>query len=105
MDKLEFKKFVEGIMTKVKDHDTDGSISTELTSVMDEFNTVYDNNETLTHENETYKSNNEKLREANMKLFLRVGEEKKPEPTNEPEEPKEEKLKFEDLFDDKGLLK
>lgn len=105
MDKLEFKKFVEGIMTRVAEHDTDGSISTELTSVMDEFNSVYDKNESLTHENDTYKSNNEKLREANMKLFLRVGEEKKPEAKDEAEEPKEEKLKFEDLFDDKGLLK
>lgn len=45
----------------------------------------------------------ESLRSANMKLFLRVGGEKKNQPIDH--EKPTEKRKFNDLFNDKGGLK
>ena len=47
-------------------------------------------------------ADNENLREANMKLFLRVGDHKEPETPAKETPPK---LKYQDLFNEKGELK
>ena len=79
-----------------------------LANMQDEVSAVFDTNETLTTQNTTLTQNNEQLREANMKLFLRVGESKSQAEQFKDgtglEKPKE-KLKFDDLFNDKGGLK
>lgn len=83
---------------------------TLLAEISDEVSLIYDNNELLTTNNEKYVADNEKLREANMKLFTRLGEQKSPQEINQnstgiPNNPVEDKRKFEDLFDDKGGIK
>lgn len=68
-----------------------------------------DGSETFTHfatvetERDTAQSDNEKLRAANMKLFLKVGDPGK-KTEEEPGSPAA-KLKFEDLFNEKGGIK
>lgn len=62
----------------------------------------YDNHATILAERDRLTGDNERLREANMKLFLRIGDpEKKKQDPGQPAE----KLKFENLFNEKGELK
>lgn len=63
----------------------------------------YDSFATTTAERDQLRSDNETLRAANMKLFLRVGTHKDPDP--KPGDPPNEKPKFEDLFNEKGGIK
>lgn len=105
MNKSEFLSKVAEIGT-CEDEATRREMLAELQDGVSE---VYDTNETLTETNATLTGNNEKLREANMKLFLRVGESKDSKDVHKDttgiEGEQEEKLKFEDLFDEKGGLK
>lgn len=67
----------------------------------------YDRMAELTSQNEAHTRDNEALREANMKLFLRIGSKSREDGVKDEydhDTPKE-KLKFEDLFNDKGGLK
>ena len=79
------------------------TLNTEATS-------IFDSNETLTQQNQTLTNDNETLRSANMKLFLQVGGSSNGsgEGSNNnhgnQEEPRK-KIKYEDLFDEKGGLK
>lgn len=63
----------------------------------------YDSFATVTAERDQLRGDNETLRDANMKLFLRVGTKKEPEP--KPGDPPKAKPKFEDLFNEKGGIK
>lgn len=56
----------------------------------------------ITKERDQLKSDNESLRTANNRLWLQIGT---PEVKEAQEEPKENSLKYADLFDDKGGLK
>lgn len=88
-----------------------------LTTLTDDIEVLYTNLEsdrsTIAALNETIEKNKEdidKLRESNMNLFLRVSANKTEEEAKQnstgikPDEDKP-KLKFEDLFDEKGGLK
>lgn len=79
-----------------------------LTEVTEEVSTIYESADTVTKELETSKSEIEKLREANMKLFLKVGEVKSPEEKQKETtglEKEPEPRRFENLFDEKGMIK
>lgn len=79
------------------------TLNTEATS-------IFDSNETLTQQNQTLTNDNETLRTANMKLFLQVGsnngsgEGSNNNNSGNQEEPRK-RIKYEDLFDEKGGLK
>lgn len=76
----------------------------EKLSVLNEtYSPMFDNIDDLTQRNTQLTDDNEKLREANMKLFLRVGT--KTEPDVPEDDKQKEKLKFEDLFNEKGEIK
>ena len=81
---------------------------TLLTQLSDEVVKDYDTLTQLTETNKDLTAKNETLRDANMQLFLRVGGSKDND-DEEHEEPdrrkKETRLKFEDLFDEKGGIK
>jgi len=82
---------------------------TLLAELSDEGSKIFDDFEEVTASNKKYMEDNERIRAANMDLFLQVGSKKNPaevkkEKTGVDDEP-EEKLKFEDLFDEKGGLK
>lgn len=76
-----------------------------LAEMSDEVSKDYDEIETLKQANAQQTEDMESLRAANMSLFLRLGADKAQEETGAEENNNEEKLKFEDLFDEKGGLK
>lgn len=78
-----------------------------LTEVTEEVTSIYDQASQLTTDVENNKKEIEKLREANMKLFLKVGEVKTKEQRMEEEglEKDKDPRKFEDLFNEKGMIK
>ncbi len=79
---------------------------TALTELTDEVSGIFDTNNTLMEQNKKYEEDNEKLRQANMDLFLKVGTGKTEQDVrNENQEPEKEPRKFEDLFDEKGMIK
>jgi len=103
MTKEEFLQKLTDIGTSESDVDR----RTLITELNDEVNNLYDNNFNLTNANETYKKDNEKLKEANMKLFLQVSgnnDSKQDDPIIEDNKPREPR-KFEDLFNEKGMIK
>lgn len=74
-----------------------------IAALIDDGGADYDSFAATTTERDQLRSANETLREANMKLFLRVGTHKDPDP--KPGDPPKEKPKFEDLFNEKGGIK
>lgn len=83
---------------------------TMLTEIYEESEHVLDHSSQVEADLNKIKEENETLRQANMKLFLKVGETKTPEERrkdetglDDPEEPK--RRKYEDLFDEKGMIK
>lgn len=79
---------------------------TALTELTDEVSGIFDTNNDLMEKNKKYEEDNEKLRQANMNLFLKVGTGKTEQDVrNENQEPEKEPRKFEDLFDEKGMIK
>ena len=102
MEKQEFLQKLQDIGTS-EDMTNIRSIVADLT---DEVNTLYDDKSNL----ETLKSNNEteieRLRAENMKLFLRVTDtQDKTNNNNVIDEEEQQPRKFEDLFNEKGLIK
>lgn len=84
-------------------------IRVKLTEVSDEISKIYDENDSLTTANTKFEQDNETLRQANMQLFLRVGESKSQKDINKnltgTSDEDKPKRKFEDLFDEKGMIK
>lgn len=105
MEKQDFLDKIQAIGTC----EDDVQRRTMLAELSDEGSKIYDDFAEVKASNEKYIEDNEKIRAANMELFLQVGKKKdqqdiKNNMTGIKEEP-EEKLKFEDLFDEKGGLK
>ena len=75
-----------------------------LTEITDDLGSVYDANDVLTEANTKFATDNKKLQEYNMQLYLKLGSQTKQEDTVVKTEEKP-KLKYEDLFNDKGELK
>lgn len=88
-----------------------GKVTATLTELYNEFEKVVDSNEVLTQEKETLTNKNKELKEYNMDLFMKIGDQEKKQekelnnsfnkevPEDKEEEPK---LKYEDLFNEKG---
>ena len=100
----------EDLIAKIKGIGESSSIEDARTLLVDfqkELEKDYDDHDLVLNERNQLKTDNESLRQANMKLFLQVGSDdpqiKKPGSTNP--ENKNNELKYEDLFDDKGGIK
>lgn len=104
MDKQEFLNKI----TEIGTCEDDVQRRTLLAELSEESEKVFEDFAIAKETGVNLAADNEKLRAANMKLFLRVSEAKNPEDVQHDstglEQPKE-KLKFEDLFDEKGGLK
>lgn len=103
MDKKEFLD----TLTKIGTCDDDAQRREMLADLNKEAETLFDNNATLTTQNEQFAADNESLRATNMKLFLQIGENKSPEQrqkdqTGHPAEEPEQKLTYDDLFNEGG---
>lgn len=78
-----------------------------LATLTNNIGEVYDDIDNLTTQNSTLTENNSKLKEANMNLFLQIGSkgtEAKPHESSK-NNPSEDSLKYEDLFNENGGLK
>jgi hypothetical protein len=73
-----------------------------LTQLSDDYGSVTADLESTKQTAESLKTQAESLREVNMRLFLKVGN---PIPVKPEHDPQEDRLKFEDLFNEKGGLK
>lgn len=78
---------------------------TILADLSEKVSEVFDSSESYKDLYEKSNADNEKLREANMKLFIKTTAGDEPATPVTPQEPQKQELKFEDLFDDKGMLK
>lgn len=95
---------IQEIKTKIHDVDADGSITGILAELSDDYGAILTDVANTNLQNEKLTKDNESLRDTNMRLFLRVGDENKPQADAKSEEQKQE-LKYENLFDEKGELK
>lgn len=75
-----------------------------LTQLSEGCEADYDRFATIEATNTQLKEDNESLRSANMKLFLRVGDSKKPTKDETDDEPPV-KREFKNLFNEKGGIK
>ena len=96
-------------ITEIGTCEDDVERRTLLAELSNEGSKIFDDFDEVSASNKKYMEDNERIRAANMELFLQVGEKKDPadvqrEKTGVDDKP-EEKLKFEDLFDEKGGLK
>ena len=86
-------------------------LSDKLNTLLEDYDKVITENETLAATNKNLTNDNENLRNTNMKLFLKVGEERKdPEPKEDSgedpgEDTEKQKIDFESLFNENGELK
>lgn len=77
-----------------------------LSRLHDDGSTIFDDYDAAETALAAAVEDNEKLRQANMRLFLRVGDHTEPEPPKTPTpDPDTPKLRYEDLFNEKGELK
>lgn len=77
-------------------------VRAKLSELSDDVLNVIDLNSELSESKTKLEQDNEKLRATNMQLFLKVGEQKKPDDL-EIEKPKERRS-FKNLFNDKGEI-
>lgn len=106
MTKEEFTQKVQEITSNLEDQ---GKVTSLLTELTKEYENVFDDKTNLTTMNETLTTKNQELKDYNMKLFMQVTTDGKPSDNNTsletPDDKEENKLKFEDLFDEKGEFK
>lgn len=108
--KDEFKNKINSVVEHIKNNDS-ANATAEIMKVIDDYNQGYDELETVNQNHKTLEETNkelntkiEGLKNVNMDLLLKVGTPHN-NPTPNKEEQEKDKLKFEDLFDEKGELK
>lgn len=97
-------------ITEIGTCEDDAARRTLLAEFRQEAENDYNQLESLTATNQSLTADNESLRDANMKMFLAMGSPKDDKTQLEDKtglktDPEPEKLKFEDLFDEKGGIK
>ena len=80
----------------------DATRRTLLADLQTSLEADYTAHEDTVNQNTTFQQQINQLQENNMKLFLKIGDPTKPE---QKDDKPAEKLKFSDLFNDKGGLK
>lgn len=102
MDKTEFQTLIK----KIGSCEDEAERRELLVSLDEQTAPIFDSVDTLTTQNASLNQDNEALRSANMKLFLRVGSRTEEDARKEEHQDNPpERLKFEDLFNEKGGLK
>lgn len=107
MTRDEFKQKMNGLIGCVAS-EHQATASETLAELSEGFESVFNENEDNKSKITELTANNENLRRVNTKLFLKVGEIPKGDPTPAPTpegDPEPEKISFESLFNDKGELK
>lgn len=108
MNLEDFLKKTQGITSNLSDQ---GFVTKELTEIYDEYKKVYEEKEQFSITNKTLTEDNKKLKDYNLELFMQVGKQdekidndNKKLPGNE-KEPEDNKLSYDDLFNEKGEFK
>ena len=99
MKREEHTNLIRDIRLNLND---EGKVTELLTQLSDDYGSITADLESTKKTTEELKAQAESLRETNMKLFLKVGNPITPE---KPTDPNEGRLKYEDLFNEKGGLK
>lgn len=107
MNLEDFLKKTQEITNNLSDQ---GFVTKELTEIYDEYKKVYEEKDQFSKINETLTNDNKKLKDYNLELFMQVGTQNKNienENKNIPGEkdPEENKLSYDDLFNEKGEFK
>ena len=101
MDRAEYMQLITNIGT-CEDETQRREMLTKLT---DEAGNIFTQNEHLTEQNSSLSQQINEVQAANMKLFLQVQDQKGGSGSIDKPDPPKEKLKFSDLFDEKGAIK
>lgn len=99
MKREEHTNLIRDIRLNLND---EAKVTEMLTQLSDDYGAITADLESTKQTSQELKAQAESLRDVNMKLFLKVGN---PIPPDKPSDPNEGKLKFEDLFNEKGGLK
>lgn len=106
---MERKDFLEAIQN-IGACEDDAQRRSLLSNLQNEVNADYDRIDSLTAENKTLSDANKSLQEYNMNLFKQIGaartkEEEIKDETGHEGDPTPKPKRYEDLFDEKGVLK
>lgn len=108
MNLEDFLKKTQGITSNLSDQ---GFVTKELTEIYDEYKKVYEEKEQFSSVNKTLTEDNKKLKEYNIELFMQVGkQDEKIDNDNKKlqgndKDPEDNKLSYDDLFNEKGEFK
>lgn len=105
MTKEEFTNKIQEITDNLSDQ---GKVTATLTELYTEYEKVFDENENNKTLNETLTSKNQELKDYNLELFMKVGKQDSSDnktSSSAQDDKDEPKLKFEDLFNEKGEFK
>ena len=102
MTREEHNALIQNIMVNATNQ---AELSMLLTRLSEDYEEVLTESETNASTVATLTKDNEQLRSVNMQLFLKVGHEKEKTEEPETEVDEEESSSFDDLFDEKGVLK
>lgn len=102
MDRNEFVTLISNLRDNIDNEEARNGI---IDSISEAGNSIFDANDSLNASNGEYIHANERLREANMKLLIKFGSEPKKQEEDTTSKKTEEKLTFDNLFNEKGELK
>lgn len=99
----EFETLINNIREKL-DETTSALVSEEVLATLSAYKNGYDEYENLKTENEKLKGEKEELLKVNGKLYQKIGFDKEEIEEKEEKEDNTEKIKIEDVIDEKGDL-
>ena len=102
LNKEDFKNLITSIKEKLDDT-TQALVSEELLNVLTNYNLAVDEVESKTQSIANLTKDNEELLKVNGKLFQKIGFEKEETENDEPKS-EDEKIKLEDIINEKGEL-
>lgn len=102
MERDELLKLINDFRSNMDNEETRDDL---LTQISDGVTSVFDTLTTVSTARDELTLANEQLRSANMKLFQKIGEEKKVTETKTGEEEPPKKRSFNDLFNEEGEFK
>lgn len=102
LTKEDFKNLITSIKEKLDDT-TQALVSEELLNVLTNYNLAVDEVESKTQSIANLTKDNEELLKVNGKLFQKIGFEKE-ETENDESKSEDEKIKLEDIINEKGEL-
>lgn len=102
---MTIEEFNSSALSILSNLDNQGEVSTTLNTLQQEYSNISATNKELNDKITQLEKDRENLRDANMKLFLQVGNKSTENNNNDKSTNENDKLSFDDLFDEKGEIK